>query len=112
MLKVPKVIWFIVGPLPSPDDKIGALEIAGAQVVFRNATEVPNYPHALETCDGVAGAVPKAYFECPSAADAVSKYRRGLEKLQQVASDEAAKVKAPTLPDGVAPPAAPWKSNS
>lgn len=59
-----KVIYFIRDFVPSDEDMEAAQKI-GPGVVFRNANFVPENPPAgqIETCDFVAGDVPKVYAD-------------------------------------------------
>lgn len=89
-MKPAKILFFIEGPAPSPEDFAAATSLA-AQVVFRNALAVPNEAHALEICDGVAGAVPKIYAErFPDAEAAIETKKEELKKLSEKVGDKPA----------------------
>ena len=85
MIPTAKILYFIAGPVPTKKDYEGAKALSG-KVVFRNALAVPNYPHALETCDGVAGAIPPAYAVAyPLAGEAIKAKEKEADRL--LASD-------------------------
>ena len=85
MIPTAKILYFIAGPVPTKKDYEGAKALSG-KVVFRNASAVPNYPHALEACDGVAGAIPPAYeVSYPSAQQAMATKAEEADRL--LASD-------------------------
>lgn len=79
-LKSPKVLFFVDGMSPSPED-IAAAGALNAQVCFRNARHVPA-DGALEECDGVAGCVPPRYADkFPTAEQAIEKRAEMLAKM-------------------------------
>lgn len=86
-MKPAKILYFVNGPAPSPEDfqAAGALN---ATVVFRNACAVSGGETCLEICDGVAGQVPLVYAEkYPKAEDAISKKAEELEALTSKVGD-------------------------
>ena len=88
-MKPAKILYFVNGTLPTPNDFKKASEISG-NVVFRNANFVPNEEHALEICDGVAGNVPEIYAKrFPSAEIAVREKANQLEILASKVGDYA-----------------------
>ncbi len=80
-MKAPKILFFIDGFQPTPDDMAAAAEIAG-QVCFRNARVIPS-EGSLEACDGVAGAVPATYKKLPTAAQAIKSHGAKVKALKQ-----------------------------
>src|SRR6187431_160443 len=88
-MKPAKILYFIEGPLPTKDDYQDAAKLgSGANVVFRNAQQVPNEQHALEVCDGVAGAVPEIYEKAfPPAEKAIAKKEADFKKLTDSIDD-------------------------
>lgn len=93
MIKKAIILFFISGALPTEKEREAAakLESGYAQVKFRNATAVPSEPHALEICDGVAGAVPKLYADKFPAADKAVKAKEGeMKALQEKVPDKPA----------------------
>lgn len=110
-MKLAKILFFVDGPSPTPDDFVAAADMK-ATVVFRNARAVPSEPHSLEKCDGVAGKVPAIYAKAfPSAEKAVAIKTEELKALSQKVGDTpapkpAAKTETP------AAPAAPAKSSA
>lgn len=89
MLKLPRILFFINGTVPTDEDLAAASEIK-ANVVFRNATAVPTEEHSLETCDGVAGAVPEIYANrFPVAGEAVAKADAEFNQLKERVGDDA-----------------------
>lgn len=53
-----KVLYFIKGPVPTKEEAAAKEKIEGA--VFRNALAVA-VGDSLESCTGIAGAIPEAY---------------------------------------------------
>ncbi len=89
-LKRAKILFFIAGCAPSMADFKEANELT-AEVVFRNASAVPSEPHALETCDGVAGCVPEIYAAAfPDADEAIAKKKAELAELSAKVGDNSA----------------------
>lgn len=91
ILKLPVILYFINGPLPSEGDKKEAEKLDGkAKVVYRNAYHV-EATDALEKCDGVMGAVPPRYKEkYPSASEAIKGYEEEKKNLTERVGDEPA----------------------
>jgi hypothetical protein len=76
--KAPRILFFIDGDLPSKKEYAAAARL-GPNTSFRNAQYI-NEEGALETCDGVAGEVPKRYAEAyPTAEAALESYAKMLE---------------------------------
>lgn len=89
-MKPAKILYFVNGNLPKPEDYKKASEL-GANVVFRNANFVPDEDHALEDCDGVAGNVPRVYAKkFPSAEAAVKEKTDQLKILTSKVGDDKA----------------------
>lgn len=101
-MKAPKILFFVDGVAPSPEDMAQAAEITG-QICFRNARAVPA-EGSLEACDGVAGHVPAPYKKLPTAAQAIEAHAAKLKALASKVGDSPAPV-APVAPP-VAPPVA------
>lgn len=96
-MKPAKILFFVDGPAPTPEDYAEASELNGT-VVFRNARAVPSEAHSLEICDGVAGKVPPIYAEkYPEAAEAIKKKAAELKELTSKVGDSPAP-KAPAKP--------------
>ena len=88
-MKLAKILFFIAGALPTKDDYEQASKLK-ATVVFRNASQVPNESHALEKCDGVAGAVPAIYKKAfPTAEKAIEANKAEFKKLTDAIEDAA-----------------------
>lgn len=86
-MKPAKILYFVDGPAPTPEDFQAAAEL-NATVVFRNARAVPSEAHSLEICDGVAGKVPPIYAEkYPDADEAISKKAAELKALTSKVGD-------------------------
>lgn len=98
-MKLPKILFFVTGMAPTPEDIANAGEIK-AHVCYRNALAVPA-EGALEACDGVAGAVPAPYAGLPTSDEAVKAYAAKLKAL---------KTKIPESPAPIAPPSNPASS--
>lgn len=89
-MKPAKILYFVNGHAPKPEDFQAAAEMA-ATVHFRNAKAVPNEEHSLEICDGVAGHVPPIYAKrYPKAEDAISKKKDELKALTSKVGDSPA----------------------
>lgn len=110
-MKLPFILFFIKGPFASEKDKAEKEAITGAKVAFRNALAVSSEPHCLETCDGVAGAVPPIYAKAfPKAEVAVKAYAEGLQALSAKVGDVPAPKPTPFANPN--PPAKPaWNPN-
>lgn len=87
--KLAKILYFIIGPLPTLKDEEAAEKIK-ANVVFRNAEHVPKLKHAIEICDGVAGAVPEAYKHLPTPSEAIKKKEAEVKKKTDIVGDSPA----------------------
>lgn len=86
-MKPAKILFFVDGPAPSPEDFAEAAELK-ATVVFRNARAVPSEPHSLEICDGVAGKVPAIYDRAyPDADEAIEIKAKELKALTSKVGD-------------------------
>ena len=89
-MKPAKILFFVDGPAPTPEDFTAASELNGT-VVFRNARAVPSEAHSLEICDGVAGVVPDIYAKAyPEAAEAIKKKAAELKELTSKVGDSPA----------------------
>lgn len=75
LARIPRILYFIAGALPTLEDQIAADDLSPARVAFRNALHVTN-DGALELADGWHGdATPQRYRDAyPPAADAVKAY--------------------------------------
>ena len=94
-MKPAKILFFVDGVAPTPEDYEAASKLT-AQVVFRNARAVPS-EGALEECDGVAGCVPGFYGELPTADEAIKAHAAKLAALAKKVGDSPAP-KAPAKP--------------
>ena len=79
MLKKTKILFFTEGTVPTSEE-LNASEAYGSNVVFRNASLVPEPEMkggkqfnlgSIEDCEGVAGAIPKLYKDLPKAEEAL-----------------------------------------
>lgn len=105
-MKPAKILFFVDGNAPTPEDFAAAAEL-NAQVMFRNARAVPSEPHSLEICDGVAGKVPKLYADAyPEAGEAIKKKAAELKALASKVGD------APAPKAASKPAAAPAKGQT
>lgn len=103
-MKPAKILFFIDGNTPTPEEYAAAVELNAQQIMFRNARAVPSEPHSLEICDGVAGKVPALYAEAfPDAQAAIAKKAAELKALTSKVGDAQA-------PKTVSKPAAPVKN--
>lgn len=100
MIKSPRILYFLTGPVPTAKERNDALRY-GTNVAFRNASLVGT-DDSCEICDGVAGAVPVAYKGKPDGLTVIQ------EHLAKIAYEEpAAEIAAPTAPAVPVAPAAP-----
>jgi hypothetical protein len=91
-LKTFNTLFFILGPVPTEEDRAAADALAG-NVAFRNASLVPE-GSAPEKADFVAGAIPEIYKDFPKAKKvAVTKSKEELA-AEKAAEKEAAKKEA------------------
>jgi len=105
-MNLPKILYFIEDCTPTKEEVEKALLIKNAKVVFRNASVVPNEPHALEICDGVEGCVPEIYAKrFGTSAKAIGEYEKSVAEVQSKVGDE----KAPTVSKSKGAPA--WVPN-
>ena len=132
MVKQPRILYFIDGPTPTPQQTIeaNALRGKGAIVSFRNARYAGTDGGGAEACDGIAGNAPEQYKGVTGVDEAVNKYNDELksesDKLVAIqektgASDNfgthtlptaastpvAAAVRAAEMPGTIYPPEAP-----
>lgn len=106
-MKLPKILYFIEDCNPTEVDRKKAKAIKNALVVFRNASAVPDEPHALEPCDGVEGFVPEIYAKAYNKSSvAVTEYEESIAEIKSKVGDEAPPV---MTVKGQAPP--PWTPN-
>ena len=94
-MKPAKILFFVDGVAPTPEDYEAASKLT-AQVVFRNARAVPS-EGTLEECDGVAGCIPGPYGELPTAEEAIEAHAAKLAALAEKVGDSPAP-KAPAKP--------------
>lgn len=95
-LKPAKILFFVDGFAPTPDDIKAAGAING-QVCFRNARAI-TAEGSIEECDGVAGKVPPTYSKLPTAEEAVAKREAAIAALAAKVGDSPAPVVPPSLP--------------
>lgn len=93
LLKLPVILNFVNGSMPSEGDKKASEKYDGkAKVVYRNARAV-EATDALELCDGVMGAVPPRYKEkYPTVDEAINAYESDKKELTKRVGDEPAPV--------------------
>lgn len=101
-MKALKILFFIKGPAPSPEQRQEALSING-NVCFRNAAVIRDGDY-VEPCDGVAGEVPKAYKKLPSAKEAMDARAKKIEELSKAIGDSKAPKKSDKKDDGKTDP--------
>jgi hypothetical protein len=94
LTKLPRILFFIKGTVPTLEQQLEAEDLAPARVAFRNANLVLA-EGSLEVCDGVTGDVPKRYKDAyPTAKKALEGFaearKAAYEKLAKDA-DAAAK---------------------
>lgn len=86
-MKRPFILYFVKGFAPKPEHVVEANSM-NARVAFRNASVVEP-DSSVEQCDGVAGIVPSAYSDFPTAEEAIAKYdeflKAAAEKVGKVA---------------------------
>lgn len=112
----PIILFFINGPILSEEDKayIEALEVP---VKYRNARFVVEFEKP-EDADGVAGAVPHAYANYPTAEEAIAKFaaqrQAEHEEFHGSAASHGLDTPAPVVPKAkpTPKPTAPKKSAS
>lgn len=110
-MKPAKILYFIEGVAPRPEDFEAASQMA-ATVVFRNARAVPPEQHSLEICDGVAGKVPEIYAAAyPNANEAIKKKADELKALSGKVGDSPAPKAAKAPAAAKAAPAPAWNPN-
>lgn len=104
MLKHPRILYFIKGPIPSEDDQFKARQF-GTNVVFRNAIFADTL--AAEPCAGVTGEVPPEYAKKYPTAEVAWAEFEGKNKVPPTAATPADQTPpAPTAPaQPVLPPA-------
>jgi hypothetical protein len=77
--RFPKILYFLNQSIATPKEKLEAMQY-GPNCFFRNAAMV-NDEGSLESCSGVAGAVPKRYADVyPEAHEALIKWQRSVEQ--------------------------------
>lgn len=110
-MKMPKIIFFVNGTSPTPEDFKEASMITG-HVVFRNARMIGS-DDKTEECEGVAGCVPGPYENLPTAEQAILNHKQTLEKLcEKVGDKPAPKVaKAPKAEALTTPKPPVWTPN-
>ena len=86
--KLPVVLFFIAGPVPTEEEQEQAEAIEGANVKFRNASLVlPG--HSPEAFDDVAGLVPEVYEEAKAEQEGTKNPARKSAKSDDGKSDPA-----------------------
>ena len=86
-MKLPKFLFFIADCNPSDEEREAANSIGNAHICFRNASAVSDEDHAIESCDGVAGLVPKQYENCKGFDVAIEKVEKEKKDLQEKIGD-------------------------
>ena len=95
-MKPLKILFFTNGPAPTAEQLAEANKLNG-HICFRNAKYVPDEPHALEDCDGVAGDVPAIYSaKYPDAVSAIGAREEKIAELSASVGDSP----APRKPKG------------
>ena len=88
LTKLPRVLFFIDGSVPTFEEQLEAEKMAPCRVSFRNARLVPE-EGALEDCDAVAGKVPKRYKEArPTVKQAVEQFEKERKEAYEQRRDE------------------------
>lgn len=84
-----KILFFINGSSPTPDNDLAAMELDGT-ICFRNGQFAGLPDQCIEDCDGVAGDyIPKAYAKrFPIAEEVVAKNKAALLALRTKTGDE------------------------
>ena len=77
MAKVPRILYFVNGVLPSKEAQKEAQKY-GSNVGFRNV-KMLNDRDAIEECDGVAGEVPNRYKHFPKAEKVIADFENQTE---------------------------------
>lgn len=92
-MKLPLILYFINGSMPSKDDIENAQSYEGvAKVVYRNAHHVEN-TDSLEICDGVTGIAPARYKQrFPDVEEVVKSFKKDKEDLTKRVGDEEAPI--------------------
>ena len=92
-MKPLKILFFTNGPAPTAEQLAEANKLNG-NICFRNAKYVPDDPHALEDCDGVAGDVPAIYSaKYPDAVSAIEAREEKIAELSASVGDSPAPCK-------------------
>lgn len=87
LTKLPRILFFIRGPVPSLEQQLEAEDLSPARVSFRNA-DLVLAEGALEVCDGVTGEVPARYKKAyPTAKKALE----GFAEARKAAYEKLAK---------------------
>lgn len=95
LTRVPRILFFIKGTVPTLEQSLEADELAPMRVAFRNA-DLVSAEGSLEACDGWHGdATPKRYREAfPTAEEAAEAYKKAREEAyaaKKQAADDAKK---------------------
>lgn len=102
MLKAPKILYFLEGPVPKANEEVVAYAKYGPSVYFRNGA-LADSDATVEPCDGVAGTVPQAYAHFPAADNVIQTYRKEAEKAATLITEPV----APVAPVAIIPPIPP-----
>ena len=103
-MKPHKILFFTNGPAPTAEQLAEASKLSG-HICFRNAKYVPDEPHALEDCDGVAGDVPAIYSaEYPDAVSAIEARDEKIAELSASVGDSPAPRKPKDAAKGAVAP--------
>ena len=78
MLKQPRILYFIGGPVPTAEERKDARRY-GANTAFRNAALIGSSETGIEKCDGVAGKIPAAYAKIARADKVIADFNKGVE---------------------------------
>lgn len=115
ILRRPRILMFIDGPTPNKQDIQTVAKMGSVDVAYRNANAIDPTGN-LETCDGVAGAVPPSYEHLPNPAEAIKIREKDQAEMLKASGDD----KSPSFPnsdknrpgDGGTAPSKVWGPNS
>lgn len=90
LTRVPRILFFIKGTVPTLEQSVAADELAPLRVAFRNA-DLVSEEGSLETCDGWYGdATPKRYRDAFPTAEAAAKTYKEAREAAYAAKKKAA----------------------
>ena len=102
-MATPRILFFIAGGIPTEAELEEARAI-GSPVAFRNVQFVKS-DSSVESCDGVAGAIPERYKDFTSANTAATSFAESAKKITSVVGDVEAPKKSATKPTAT------WSAN-